>query len=101
MSETRTRLFTTGIVLLMIESGARGAIISRDFRAPGDGLLTYDDVTQREWLDITETNHSTLAAVQRSLQLGGSLFGFNIATVDDVRSLAASAGYVGTQKFGQ
>lgn len=31
------------------------AVISRDWKTPGDGLLTYDDVNQRVWLDLTES----------------------------------------------
>lgn len=32
-----------------------GGIVEHDFHVPGDGLLTYDDVHKREWLDLTET----------------------------------------------
>jgi hypothetical protein len=34
---------------------ARGAVFERDWQTPGDGLLTYDDVNRREWLDVTQT----------------------------------------------
>ena len=28
------------------------AVFERDWKTPGDGLLTYDDVNRREWLDL-------------------------------------------------
>jgi hypothetical protein len=34
---------------------ARSEVISRGWKTPRDGLLTYDDVNRREWLDLTES----------------------------------------------
>lgn len=31
------------------------AVIERDWQTPGDGLLTYDNVSQPEWLDLSQT----------------------------------------------
>ena len=39
------------LVLAAVQSQA--AVFERDWLAPGDGLLTYDDVNKREWLDLS------------------------------------------------
>ena len=36
--------------LAFLPAAAHGGVISRDWKTPGDGLLTYDDVNKREWL---------------------------------------------------
>jgi len=45
----------TVVLLALCSSLASGAVISRDWKTPGDGLLTYDTVSGREWLDLTYT----------------------------------------------
>jgi len=37
-----------------------GAFIERDFLVTGDGLLTYDTINQREWLDLSLTKGMSL-----------------------------------------
>lgn len=78
-----------------------GELLVLDWLAPGDNLLTRDSVTEREWLDLTETvlpevdgndPAARLAAFQSRLMEGGDLSGFRIATTDDVFQLAVSAG---------
>lgn len=93
MNRSWTQALLTVAVLYATIGSTRAAIISRDFRAPGDGLLTYDSVSNREWLDITETDDQPISDVQQSLSGCGALSGFKIATVDDVWSLAESTGY--------
>ncbi len=68
------------------------AVFERDFHTPGDGLLTYDDVNQREWMDLTETLDFTLDELNAALSTNGTLKDFSVATVNDVLSLADSAG---------
>jgi hypothetical protein len=88
-------------VLLLAIAPARSAVISRDWLTPGDGLLTYDDVNQREWLDLTQTQlfnftgdtlEQRYQAVIAEVAPGGMFEGFNVAIEDDVRSLSQSAG---------
>jgi hypothetical protein len=44
------------LVLSVAATQAEAAVFERDWKAPGDGLLTYDDVNQRVWLDLSETD---------------------------------------------
>lgn len=79
----------------------RGAVVERDWLAPGDGLLTLDTVNQREWLDIpvsvlnqfhpSDLDLAVPLALQE-LQPGGRFEGFQFATRDDVEGLLFSAG---------
>jgi len=43
------------LTIVLAAHRCRAAVSDRDWMAPGDGLLTYDDVNQREWLDLSET----------------------------------------------
>lgn len=86
------------------------AVFERDWKASGDGLLTYDDVNNREWLDLSETllvkfSGDTLESRYESLltelRPGGMFEGFTAAKREDVTALAASAGTnVQTNDFG-
>ena len=87
--------------LAFLPAAAHGGVISRDWKTPGDGLLTYDDVNKREWLDLSESRLSTFpgdTAVERyqsvlyALAAGGGLEGFIAASSNDLRELASSAG---------
>jgi hypothetical protein len=86
---------------LLLAPLAPAAVISRDWKTPGDGLLTYDDVNQRKWLDLTESRLSMFQGAnleQRfqnslsQLQPGGAFDGFHIAVRSDLFALAESAG---------
>lgn len=80
----------------------QAAVISRDWKTPGDGLLTYDDVNQREWLDLSQTILTTqfpgrsrderFDYVIGQTSLGGIFGGFTAAKSHDVIALAQSAG---------
>ncbi|WP_428307824.1 PEP-CTERM sorting domain-containing protein [Lacipirellula sp.] len=81
---------------------ARAGVISRDWKTPGDGLLTYDDVNQREWLDLSQTLLSSqFPGADREAKFqyvlgqtgsGGLFEGFSLAESGDVVALAESAG---------
>ena len=62
----------------------------------GDGLLTFDDVNQREWLDLPETFvfdfPGGYLGVLNELAPGGIYEGFQTASRADVIALAESAG---------
>jgi hypothetical protein len=68
-----------------------GGIVQHDFRSPDDGLLTYDDVHKREWLDLTETFGWDLATLHQALSPVGPLRGFKLASLGDLEGLANSA----------
>lgn len=71
---------------------ATAAIFERDLFEPGDGLLTYDDVNQREWLDLTYTEHYTLDDLVTATAPSGPLREFRLAMPEDLNYLASSAG---------
>jgi hypothetical protein len=94
-------LLIISIVLFATATNARAAVMSRDWKTPGDGLLTYDDVNRREWLDLSQTNLSRFpgtTAYERYLAIvdataPGEIFeGFMTARSIDVIALAESAG---------
>jgi hypothetical protein len=97
------------VVLCLAGTPASAAVVSRDWKTPGDGLLTYDDVNQREWLDLTESRLSMFAGSgfeQRyqngllEIAPGGEFDGFESAESSELRSLAQSAGIdVATSDF--
>jgi hypothetical protein len=87
-------------VLLLSGSNAPGAVFERDWKTAGDGLLTYDDVNQREWLDVpltllsqySGTTEDRFQAVIAQTAPGGLYEGFASATTVDVIAFAESAG---------
>ena len=89
------------IGLSPMNSFSDAAVISRDWRSPGDGLLTYDTVSRLEWLDLTEsqlfkfqgnTLEERYQSVLAETAPGGMFEDFAVATRDDVFTLAESAG---------
>lgn len=84
------------------------AVISRDWMTPGDGLLTYDTVNKREWLDLSQTllsdqfpgsgsdpaevRESRYQYVASQVEPGGLFDGFRLARSIQVLDLAQSAG---------
>lgn len=90
------------IALSLVCAEASAAVFERDWKTPGDGLLTYDDVSGREWLDLSvsllsdqfpgvdrEAKYQYVAGQTAS---DGLFAGFSIARREDVIALAQSAG---------
>ena len=79
---------------------AQAAVFERDWKTPGDGLLTYDDVNQREWLDLSASLLSQFSgtledryqSAMAETMLGGEFESFTAARSIDVIALAESAG---------
>jgi hypothetical protein len=88
------KVFTLTLLAILLGTSpkASAGVIARDFATPGDGLLTYDTVNRREWLDLPETAGAPLAEVMSQMAPGGRLEGFKFAKLADVSDLAASAG---------
>lgn len=100
-STSVARLAFSLLTIALLCDAAIGGVISRDWKSPGDGLLTYDDVSHREWLDLAQSRLSSFPgdtgaaryqSVLASLQPGGTLHGFTAANSSDLRALAQSAG---------
>jgi len=68
-------------------------IISRDLHEPGDGLLTYDTQSGREWLDILLLYGLPVNELPTVLSPGGTYSGFKLASFADVEQFAFSAGF--------
>jgi len=71
--------------------------MERDWKTPGDGLLTFDDVNNREWLDLSQTIRINFPSFQLNdiameLEPGGMFEGFQWANIEDVTAFAQSAG---------
>lgn len=92
MSHLRLLIFALATLSLDLTPSLNAAVMERDFLATGDGLLTYDDVNQREWLDLSETEDMTPEELSVALSENGLLRGFRVATLGDVEGLAESAG---------
>lgn len=77
------------LLLLALVCPAGAGVVSRDLFEPGDGLLTYDDVNHREWLDFSVTRGVPAVDLSHVLGESGSLDGFRLATLTDVWDLFA------------
>ena len=78
-------------------SSVDGAVFQRDWQSPGDGLLTYDDVNRREWLDLSVSRlgqfpEPRLQNAIAQIAPGGLFDGFAFAKPADVIGLAESSG---------
>jgi hypothetical protein len=90
-------VLAAAFAVLLLSSHARAAVFERDWQTPGDGLLTYDDVNRREWLDLTvslldQFPEPRLENAVAEIGPGGLFEGFTWARRNDVMSLAQSAG---------
>jgi hypothetical protein len=98
----RTTFFVAVFAGLLWASFCSAAVFQRDWKTSGDGLLTYDNVNQREWLDLSQTqlsNQYPVADQEAKYQYvlsqtsaGGLFEGFTVAKSPDVIGLAQSAG---------
>ena len=76
---------------------ASAAVFERDWQSPGDGLLTYDDVNRREWLDLSVSRldqfpEPRLENAVAEIAPDGLFEGFKWAKRHHVISFAESAG---------
>lgn len=85
------RHFLTLLVCFVTISSVHAGVLEMDLAAPGDGLLTYDTINKRTWLDLPETGGLELSEVLEQMEPGGRLAGFQFAMLEDVTALAASA----------
>ena len=104
----RLIILSTTIVITLSSASTNAAVVERDWLAPGDGLLTYDTVSGREWLDLPVTRlsqYTNLSTARDKLDIidgvanalpllepGGPFEEFTLASSDDVFELFSSAG---------
>jgi hypothetical protein len=96
MNRNFIRFLTTTISAVLLCAASHAAVISMDLNQPGDGLLTYDTINHRQWLDLSQTEGWSQAETKQALLPGGIYQGFHVATVDDVTAFVSSAGYDST-----
>ncbi len=98
--QNRLLLLIAALLAETVSGSALAAVTSRDWKTPGDGLLTYDDVNRREWLDLSVTSLRQFPGANREAQLqyvlnqklpGGTFEGFTFAKPADIDALALSA----------
>jgi hypothetical protein len=51
----RILVFFLAALHIVFVYSANAAVFERDWQTPDDGLLTYDDVNRREWLDVSQS----------------------------------------------
>lgn len=102
------RLAFSLLTSAFLSDAAVGGVISQDWKSPGDGLLTHDDVNHRQWLDLSQTilssqfpgadpspyvtRENRYSYVLGQTLPGGLFDGFQVARRADVIALAQSSG---------
>lgn len=87
----KTLHFILFACLLGLAVTVHAGVVAVDLEIPGDGLLTYDTIHNREWLDLPETNGLRLADVMAQMTPGGRLNGFRFAMLEVVAELLDTA----------
>lgn len=91
------------LLLLQNPTQALASLIEGDLFTPGDSLLTLDETTQLEWLDVPETLFISVDDILADT--GGWIsLGFRYATTLEVEALMIAAGLTdlsGTASTGQ
>lgn len=78
--------------LLALSLSVDAALITRDLHTAGDGLITYDDFSGLEWLDLTETINRSRNEVASQLLPEGEFYGWSYASLDQVHQFFDNAG---------
>jgi len=77
----------TCVCLTVASFSVSAAIISVDWQAGGDNLITRDTISKLDWLDLTETSQMTYSTVFAALAEGGQFDGWRYATSEEVITL--------------
>jgi hypothetical protein len=83
-------LLLVWLFLCSTPSVAQAALISVDYAASGDGLITRDTATGLDWLDLTETAGLSYSGVLSTSFV--TMDGFRYATETEVGQLFTNAG---------
>jgi hypothetical protein len=88
--------FVAWSVLVVIGFGfpgaVRGGVLSADWKSAGDNLLTRDQVSGFDWLDLTVTQDRSYNFVESQFGTGGLYEGFRHATRPELEAFLTSAG---------
>lgn len=75
------------ILTLFFTVQAKAALVSVDWKATDDNLITRDTSSRLEWLDLTETNGLTYNYVSSQFGSGDTYEGFRYATYNETQQL--------------
>jgi hypothetical protein len=78
--------------LTYVSFNVSAGTVSVDWKTAGDNLITHDDVSGLQWLDLTETYGLTYDYVSGQLGAGGEFEGFRYATDAEVQNLWSNFG---------
>jgi len=79
----------SGLLLLLglLSFNTNAALMETDYLAAGDGLLTFDSVTNFAWLDLSASASRSYSDVSSQLAAGGEFEGFRYASGQEVYEL--------------
>lgn len=83
------------ILTILLDSQANALLITADWKASGDGLVTIDTGSGLGWLDMNQTIGRSFIDMSNQLYFGGYFYGFRYATTEEVDFLISSAGGIG------
>jgi len=86
------RIVIASAAVLSIASACSAALVSADWQATGDGLLTRDTANNLDWLDWTQGLDLSYIDMQPELLPGGRFEGFRYATLDELNAFMLSGG---------
>jgi hypothetical protein len=92
MQNTLKKAILLGAMLTISSATAQAALISQDLVAPGDGLITLDTATGKQWLDLTLTDGQSYDAVTAGFGGYTTTKGFSFANTNQVATLYTDAG---------
>ena len=78
--------------LLVFSQTGMAAFVAHDLNTSGDGLLTLDEATNLEWLDVTASVQRSYSDIATQLSAGGNFAGFRYATLGEMETLFLHAG---------
>lgn len=76
--------------LALASTLSQAALVERDFATAGDGLLIYDSISGREWVDVTHTGGMSVNDFFNTSIYAGN--GFHLATTADITQFFMNAG---------
>lgn len=87
-----TLLSAGAMMLISLAPQAQAALVSTDWHAQGDSLITRDTSTGLEWLDLTASVNRSYTANLTQFGSGGTFSGFRYATANEVGQFFQNAG---------
>jgi hypothetical protein len=84
----------TFCLFALFSQSAHALLIERDLYASGDGLLTYDEATDLEWLDLSQTAGWSYDSLTGEFGAGGTFEGWRFGTYDEWIAMIGAGGLV-------